>query len=121
MAERDDFGAFVIGFIVGAVSGAVTALLLAPQSGEETRTYIKEKAIELGDTASKTINETYEQAQVSANDAVKRAEHILADAKKQAADLTEKGKTVYEEQKAKLTSTISRARDVLPPTPPAEG
>ena len=46
MAERDDFGAFVIGFIVGAVSGAVTALLLAPQSGEETRTYIKEKAIE---------------------------------------------------------------------------
>lgn len=116
MAERDDFGAFVIGFIVGAISGAVTALLLAPQSGEETRTYIKEKAIELGDTASKTINETYEQAQVSANEAVKRAERVLADAKKQAADLTEKGKTVYEEQKAKLSSVISKGHDEIPHT-----
>lgn len=120
MAERDDFGAFVIGFIVGAISGAVTALLLAPQSGEETRTYIKEKAIEIGDTASKTINETYEQAQVSANEAVKRAERVLADAKKQAAELTEKGKAVYEEQKSKIVSTISKTTE-LPPTPPAEG
>jgi gas vesicle protein len=117
MAERDDFGAFMIGFIVGAVSGAVTALLLAPQSGEETRTYIKEKAIEIGDTASKTINETYEQAQVSANDAVKRAEHVLADAKKQAAELTEKGKTVYEQQKSKIVSTLSKSSEL----PPAEG
>ncbi len=120
MAERDDFGAFVIGFIVGAISGAVTALLLAPQSGEETRTYIKEKAIEIGDTASKTINETYEQAQVSANEAVKRAERALADAKKQAAELAEKGKAVYEEQKSKIVSTISKTTE-LPPTPPAEG
>ena len=117
MAERDDFGAFMIGFIVGAVSGAVTALLLAPQSGEETRTYIKEKAIEIGDTASKTINETYEQAQVSANDAVKRAEHVLADAKKQAAELTEKGKTVYEQQKSKIVSTLSKSSEL----PPADG
>lgn len=120
MAERDDFGAFVIGFIVGAVSGAVTALLLAPQSGEETRTYIKEKAIEIGDTANKTINETFEQAQVSANETVKRAEQVLADAKKQAAELTEKGKTVYEQQRSKIASTLSKSSK-LPPTPPAEG
>jgi gas vesicle protein len=118
MAERDDFGAFVIGFIVGAVSGAVTALLLAPQSGEETRTYIKERAIELGDTASKTINETYEQAQVSANEAVKRAESVLTEAKKRAADLSEKGKAAYEEQRAKLSSVISPdvEEPAVPPT-----
>jgi len=117
MAERDDFGAFVIGFIVGAVSGAVTALLLAPQSGEETRTYIKERAIELGDTATKTINETYEQAQVSANEAVKKAETVLGDAKKRAAELTEKGKTVYEEQKSKIISTLSsKSEEPLSPS-----
>jgi gas vesicle protein len=120
MAERDDFGAFVIGFIVGAVSGAVTALLLAPQSGEETRTYIKERAIELGDTASKTINETYEQAQVSANEAVKRAETVLGDAKKRAADLTEKGKAVYEEQRSKIISTLS-TKSEEPLVPPSDG
>ncbi|TLN07103.1 YtxH domain-containing protein [bacterium] len=120
MAERDDFGAFVIGFIVGAVSGAVTALLLAPQSGEETRTYIKERAIELGDTATKTINETYEQAQVTANETVKRAETVLTEAKKRANDLTEKGKAVYDEQKAKLAGTISKVTEE-PKMPPTEG
>ena len=52
MADRDDFGAFLMGFVVGGVAGAVTALLLAPQSGEETRTLIKEKSIELRDKAS---------------------------------------------------------------------
>jgi len=49
MSDRDDFGAFLIGFVVGGVAGAVTALLLAPQSGEETRAMIKDRAIELRD------------------------------------------------------------------------
>ena len=54
---------------------------------------------------------------MSANDAVKRAEHVLADAKKQAAELTEKGKTVYEQQKSKIVSTLSKSSEL----PPAEG
>ena len=52
MSDRDDFGAFLIGFVVGGVAGAVAALLLAPQSGEETRALIKEKSIELRDKAA---------------------------------------------------------------------
>ncbi len=37
MNDRDEFGAFLVGFIVGGLSGAVVALLFAPQTGEETR------------------------------------------------------------------------------------
>ena len=37
MSERDEFGAFLVGFIVGGLSGAVVALLFAPQTGTETR------------------------------------------------------------------------------------
>jgi gas vesicle protein len=37
MAERDEFGAFLIGFIIGGLTGAAISLLMAPQSGEETR------------------------------------------------------------------------------------
>ena len=33
----NDAGSFAIGALVGAVIGGVAALLLAPQSGEETR------------------------------------------------------------------------------------
>ncbi len=34
MSDRDEFGAFLLGFIVGGLTGAVASLLLAPQSGE---------------------------------------------------------------------------------------
>lgn len=71
MSDRDEFGAFLIGFVVGGLTGAVVALLFAPQSGEETRTYIKEKSIELRDKAA-------EQAELVASKAEKLAEEAKA-------------------------------------------
>lgn len=35
--KRDDTGSIVAGFIGGVVAGAITALLLAPESGEDLR------------------------------------------------------------------------------------
>jgi len=69
MADRDEFGAFLVGFLVGAVAGGVTALLMAPQSGEETRTMIRDKSIELRDKASVTAEEAMRRAQAAADDA----------------------------------------------------
>jgi gas vesicle protein len=76
MSDRDEFGAFLVGFIVGGLSGAVVALLFAPQSGEETRALIKDKSIELRD-----------KAQVTAEEAIARAEAVAADARARADDL----------------------------------
>jgi gas vesicle protein len=44
-------GAFLAGFIIGGLVGAAAALILAPQSGEQTRTVIREKGLELRDRA----------------------------------------------------------------------
>lgn len=57
MSNRDGVGLFFIGLLVGALSGAIAALLLAPQSGEETRTMIKDKSIELRDKAQETADQ----------------------------------------------------------------
>ena len=43
MSDNNEFGSFLSGFLVGGLVGAAVALLMAPQSGEETRTLIGEK------------------------------------------------------------------------------
>ena len=45
-------GACILSFALGAVVGAGLALLYAPKSGIETRTYIREKSEELRDKSS---------------------------------------------------------------------
>ena len=55
------------GMLVGALAGAVTMLLLAPQSGEATRTQIQEKGIELRDRATGMVEDTMEQVRMDRN------------------------------------------------------
>jgi gas vesicle protein len=106
MSDRDDFGAFLVGFIVGGVSGALAALLLAPQSGEETRTMIKDKTIELRDQATTTFEESISKAEKAANDAVKKAETLLDQAKTKAAEVAEQGQVILDDTKAKAVKTV---------------
>jgi gas vesicle protein len=88
MSERDEFGAFLVGFIVGGLSGAVVALLFAPQSGQETRALIKDKSIELRDKAQVSAEEAYARAEQLATDARQRAEELTKEARARAAELT---------------------------------
>jgi len=115
MSDRDDFGAFLVGFIVGGLTGAITALLFAPQSGDETRTLIKDKAIELKEQTSETVGETFSKAEKAAKDAVKRAEVLLADAKKKASEIAEKGQVFLEESKDKMTKAAPKAKKPAAP------
>jgi gas vesicle protein len=104
MSERDEFGAFLVGFIVGGLSGAVAALLFAPQTGEETRALIKDKSIELRD-----------RAQISAEEAIARAEAAAAEARARADDLArqlrERGQGVYEDVRERGKSAMEDVRE----------
>jgi gas vesicle protein len=86
MSDRDEFGAFLVGFIMGGLSGAIVALLFAPQSGEETRALIKDKSIELRD-----------RAQMSAEEALARAEQVAAEARTRADELAKEARARAEE------------------------
>jgi len=103
MSDRDEFGAFLVGFIVGGLSGAVVALLFAPQSGEETRALIKDKSIELRD-----------RAQISAEEAIARAEAVAADARTRADELArqlrERGQVVVDDVRERGKGAMDAVR-----------
>ena len=82
MADRDEFGSFLVGFVIGGLTGAVVALLFAPQSGEETRTIIKEKSIELRDKAAKQAEATIAKAEALAGEAKTRGKEAIDGVKK---------------------------------------
>jgi gas vesicle protein len=63
MADNSgDLGSFLAGFVIGGLIGAGVALLMAPQSGEETRALIADKSIELRDRAAETAGDVQTKA-----------------------------------------------------------
>jgi gas vesicle protein len=121
MNENDtDFGAFLAGLVVGGLVGAAVALLLAPQSGEETRTIIREKGIELKDRAVETAEETraraeraLEEARMRAEEAIEetrlRAEELSRLTREKAAEFQQRGQVVLEEQKSRADKNTAQS------------
>ena len=102
MSDHDDFGSFLFGVLVGGLAGAAAGLLLAPQSGEQTRVQIREKAIELRDQANTVYKDTLEHVEDLADDTAEKAEELMSQARKGAASLADKGQVILEKGKEKL-------------------
>ena len=78
----------MVGMLIGGLAGAAAALLMAPQSGRDTRRQIQEKGIELRDRTTEMVEDTVAQVRTKANDlavglkdrgqeiAVKQLDHI---------------------------------------------
>jgi gas vesicle protein len=109
MAERDgDFGAFLAGFIIGGMAGAAVALLLAPQSGEETRTIIHDRSIELKDKATEKAETARIKAEAAAAEARARADDLAKLTQEKAQEIKKKGQEVYQAQKSKISSAVQK-------------
>jgi len=97
MSNRDsDFASFLSGFLIGGLVGAITALLLAPQSGEETRVLIRDRSVELKDKTLATLEDAAAEARIKADELTKAAQQ-------RAEDLRQRGQVVLEEQRARFT------------------
>jgi gas vesicle protein len=114
MSDRDEFGAFLVGFIVGGLTGAVVALLFAPQSGEETRALIKDKSIELRDKASHTAEEALARAEAAAQEARARADELAKQLREKGTEAyttaRERGKAVVEDVRERGKSAVESLR-----------
>ncbi len=57
----------LLGTLIGGLAGAVAMLLLAPQSGEDTRIQIQKKGIELRNLTTEMVEDTVAQVRSNAN------------------------------------------------------
>lgn len=95
MEERNGFAYFLLGLGVGVATG----ILLAPQSGPETRDLIKSKAGEGGDYLKHKAGESKDYL-------VRRRE----DLKDTASELIDKSKTAVHRQKGNLSAAVEAGK-----------
>ena len=91
-----EFGAFFSGILIGGLVGAATALLLAPQSGEETRKQLSKSVGDIRDTAQDSLEDARERAEATIADARRRAERIVEEARERAETIANEAKTHIE-------------------------
>jgi gas vesicle protein len=94
VAERSGGPAFVVGLALGALAGAALAMVLAPQSGEETRDLLYAKAREAGERARDGAED--------AGDLLARGRQIVAEARARIDGAIAEGKDAAERQRSTL-------------------
>jgi gas vesicle protein len=85
---------FVTGLAIGALAGAALAMVLAPQSGEDTRDLLVAKAREAGERARDTADD--------ANDLLARGRRVVAEARARIDDAVAEGKDAADHQRSTL-------------------
>jgi len=94
------------GIVVGGLIGATAMLLLAPRSGEEIRSEIKDKAVDLRDRTTETVKDKVSQA-------VSKAGHLRGDLKGKAKDLKGIGQDMLVEQLDRASEALEAAKKAL--------
>ena len=88
------FPGFLTGLVLGVLAGATLAMVLAPQSGEDTRDLLVAKAREAGERARDTAGD--------ANDLLARGRQIVADARARIDGAIAEGKDAATRQRSTL-------------------
>jgi gas vesicle protein len=113
MAERDSGLEFFAGFVIGGLVGAAVALIMAPQSGEETRAQIRERSIELRDRAGELAVETRQRAEELSVEAHKRAEDLSAETRKRVEEIIADARVRLEEAIEEGKKAAAKKKDEL--------
>lgn len=106
-------GSFLTGVLFGSLVGGTVALLFAPQSGEETRTVIKEKSLEIKDKAVETGEEIRHKAEEVAQKTRARIEEAAEATKEQAQELQHRGQAFVDTQRERIKDAIDAGKKSL--------
>ncbi len=79
----NDLGAFLAGFVIGGLIGAATAIILAPQSGRETRAQIAAKSEQLVHTGEEQLLHYRDAASNYTHQYVDQASEVMSQTRQQ--------------------------------------
>jgi|SRR5690349_8711585 len=94
------------GIVVGGLIGATAMLLLAPRTGEDIRSEIKDKAMDFRDRTSETVKDTVSQV-------VSRAGDLKGGLRGKSQDFKKRGQDVIIEQLDRVSEAVEAAKKVL--------
>ena len=104
--RKSNFFSVLVGMLIGSLAGAVTMLLLAPQSGEDTRSKIQEKGIELRDRTTAMVGDAMAQMRQDRN--------LLAiGGKRKAKELLQQGQTLVVEQLDRVSDAAQAGKKAI--------
>jgi gas vesicle protein len=106
MSDRSG-GEFFVGLIIGGLVGAALALLMAPQSGEETRAQIRDKSLEFKDRAEEGVYEARQRALAQ----LASLQEQVSQLQTQVAGLQEIGREALEKGKQTATEAITKGKE----------
>jgi gas vesicle protein len=113
--ERSSGG--VGAFLFGLLAGAGLALLLAPESGEETRRKLRERGQRLRDAAEGKVEEWqerfesgYEEAKARVEEGFETARQTLGETRKGAEEALEAGRAAVHSARDELDRRLSESR-----------
>ena len=97
---------FLAGLLLGGLAGATAMLLLAPQSGEDTRNQIQKKGIELRDRTTGIVEDTMAQLRA-------RTGQFKADVGDKAQELKQQGQDVLVEQLDRVSAAAEAGKKAV--------
>jgi len=100
--DMQDSVNFIAGLTLGTLIGAVTALLLAPQSGKRTRRDLARRAERLGDEATERLDEARAEASRMAERTRERSRRLARDARRKVDETSERLSEAVEEGRERL-------------------
>ena len=107
MYQREtNIGSIIAAFAIGGLIGAGVALLMAPQSGQRTRTMIADKGSEIKDRAIGTVDDTRSRAS-------RAFDGLTNEAKDRVNNLVKRGQEVAEDTQDRLQDKVKEAKKSL--------
>jgi len=96
----------LVGMLIGGLAGAVAMLLLAPQSGEDTRLQIQEKGIELRDRTNGIVEDVMAQVRLDRN-------KFAVEGRQKANELLQQGQDLVVEQLDRVSEAAQAGKKAI--------